>query len=125
MNESLNAIKNLNTEFLVIRRIDGELVLSVSVVDAGDVISPAKLKFSGYRSWWGSRWDSVEGCWQNVPELATPDSGFIGEVFIKRIASGIKFSFSDGREPVVRWGFMADGVSVEQATGIWPNGFSL
>jgi hypothetical protein len=117
MDESFNTIRSLNTEFAVKHRGDDEIVLSVDVAEVAGVKGPANLKFTHPRRPWASRWDSAKGTWQDAPELSTPENGFIREAFIKPVPSGLSLSFSDGQAPVVRWGFIADDLSIEHWLG--------
>lgn len=116
MEESFSVIRKLKSEFVVSHRAETDIIMSVENLDVAGVVVPAILMFENYHSLWASRWDSVQYDWQDIPEFSIPGSGYIREAFVKRIASGVKFSFSDGCEPVVRWGFAADSVSIEPGT---------
>ena len=57
-------------------------------------------------------WDSAHSKWIELPELSSPASGFIAETFVKKVSSGYSVSFSDRSNPLVRWGFTADAISI-------------
>jgi hypothetical protein len=117
MNDSFHTVRSLRTEFVVTRRADDEIVLAVDAAEIAGAIAPASLIFNRPRRAWASRWDSSRSEWQDAPELSAPTQGSIREAFIKPIPAGISLSFSDGQEPLVRWGFIADGLTVERLSG--------
>ena len=116
MEDSLQTIRSLCTEFVVTHRTDDEIVLAVDNFEVAGVIGPASLRFIRPRRGWASRWDAADGEWQDAPELSTPMRGAIREVHIKPVPVGVSVSFSDKQEPLVRWGFVADGLTVEPGT---------
>ncbi|MFC5571605.1 hypothetical protein ACFPN1_16240 [Lysobacter yangpyeongensis] len=118
MDDLFHTVRSLQTQFVVAHRTEEEIVLAVDAAEVAGVLGPANLRFSRPRDAWASRWDSVLREWQDVPELSTPMHGLICEAHIKPIPVGITVSFSDKQEPLIRWGFVADGLTVESGSGL-------
>ena len=118
MDNLFETIRSLQTDFVVAHCADEEIVLAVRAVEITGVIGPANLRFSRPRGAWAARWDSVRCEWRDAPELSMPSHGWIREAHIKPIPVGISVSFSDKQDPLTRWGFTANGLTVESGTGL-------
>ncbi len=114
MDDLLNTVRSLQCNFVVTRRTDEEFVFVVDSAELAGFNGPATFRFMRPRRAWASRWDSVRGEWQDALELSAPMRGSIREARIKEVPAGITVSFSDKEDPLVRWGFIADGLSVAQ-----------
>jgi hypothetical protein len=122
MDDLLRTISSLQTDFVVAHRNDDEIVLAVDSAEVAGVIGPANLRFIRPRRAWASRWDSVHGEWLDAPECSAPLHGSIREAHVKSVPVGVSVSFSDKQEPLVRWGFVADGLTVEPGSHPSPAG---
>lgn len=120
MDESFQTIRSLNTDFVITQRTDDAVVLAVAAANFEGATAPAHLKFQKPRRAWACRWNSNRNEWEDAKELSTPKQGAIREAFIKPVRGGVSLSFSDGREPLVRWGFVADGLTIEHASNTNP-----
>ena len=113
MDDSFRTIRSLQTDFVVVRRTDMEIVLAVDTAEFAGIVGPAKLRFSRPRGARASRWNPDRCEWVDARELCMPASGSILEAHVKPVPGGISLSFSDKKLPLVRWGFTADAVAVE------------
>lgn len=113
--DSFHTIRSLNTDFIVTQRTDDEVVLTVDAANVEGAIVSAHLKFHKPRRAWACRWNSSRNEWEDKEELSSPTHGSIREAFIKPVRAGVSLSFSDGSEPIIRWGFIADRLTIERA----------
>ena len=122
MDDLFRTVRSLQTNFVVAHRNDDEIVLAVDTAEVAGAIGPASLQFIRPRRAWASRWDSVHGEWQDAPECSAPMHGSIREAHVKPVPGGVSVTFSDKQEPLVRWGFVADGLTVEPGSQHSPAG---
>ena len=87
--------------------------MHIDSVEIGGHDVSCVIEFHGLSGHWASQWDSAENLWKTRPDLAAPIEGQIDESFIKPAGDGYSLSFSERRDPLVRWGFFAESASVQ------------
>jgi len=113
---AVQVIRSLSSDFSVLRRDDVCLVMQLDSAEVAGERGGGLIEFESPSHEWASEWDAAANDWRSRPNLTTPVNGRITEAFIKRGGGGYLLSFSDGTEPVVRWGFSAASVAVRRAT---------
>lgn len=112
MEDVLQVIRSLHSEFRVLARDSNSLKIRVASVQTGDFTGPCLLEFHDPTHPWACEWDAAASEWRDRPELAEPGEGRIDEAFIKHGGRGYLLSFAERVDPLVRWGFTASSVSV-------------
>jgi hypothetical protein len=115
INDLLEAIRSLNSRFQVVLRDPQRLELALTHVAIAGAEGSCVITFTSPRGDWAMEWDSAHSKWVERPDLSCPAYGLIAEAFVKRVPSGYTVSFSDRSDPLVRWGFTADGASIRPA----------
>ncbi len=113
---AIQVIRSLKSDFLVLRRDDASLVMHLDSAEVAGERGAWLIEFETPSHEWASEWDAVANDWRSRSDLARPVDGRITEAFIKRGGGGYLLSFSDGTDPIVRWGFSAASVAVRRAT---------
>jgi hypothetical protein len=111
----LEAIRSLNSSFQVVLSDAQRLELALTRVVFAGAEGSYVVSFTRPRSAWAMEWDAARSEWIERPELSSPASGLIVEAFAKQGPGGYRLSFSDRSEPLVRWGFTADAMSIRPA----------
>ncbi|WP_266180362.1 hypothetical protein [Dyella humicola] len=114
-NDLLEAIRSLNSRFRVVQSDSQRFELALTRVVLAGTEGSYVIGFTSPRGGWAMEWDSAHSKWIDRPELSSPTSGLIAEAFVKQVSSGYSVSFSDRRNPLVRWGFTADAISIRPA----------
>lgn len=116
VDDLLEAIRSLNSEFHVVLRDPQRLELVLTRVVLAGVEGSYVISFAAPRGARAAEWDSSCSRWNDRPELASPVAGLIAEALVKPVPGGYAVSFSDRSDPLVRWGFTADAISIRPWT---------
>lgn len=108
----LEAIRSLRSTFHVVLSSPQLLELALSRVALAGSEGAYILSFTSPRARWAMEWDSASSKWIERPELSNSTTGTIAEAFVKPVPGGYAVSFSDHSDPLIRWGFTADAISI-------------
>jgi hypothetical protein len=116
MQTAFETIRARHARFIIVKNNGDEVTFTVSGACADDNHGSATLKFFNPTHVWGAVWDGAAGEWRDLLGFALPEHGEINEAFVKPAGRRLKVSFTDGKTPLLRWGFTAESVeSIAQA----------
>jgi hypothetical protein len=112
MQTAFETIRALRTHFAVVKNSSEEFAIRVDDAGLRDVRGPAILKFLSPTHAWAATWDDSTKEWKDVLGFIFPEQGEINEAFVKAVGSRLKVSFTDRKNPLLRWGFTAKNVEL-------------
>lgn len=112
METAFATIRALKSRFTAVENSSDEFSFIVEKAEIGGRHCSAMLRFLKPAQVFAAVWDAAVSDWQDPPGFQLPEHGEINEAFVKPWGRGLKVSFTDGKTPLLRWGFIAQSVEV-------------